>query len=101
MTNKTVIGLDDTKGLIGNPIDVFNGLGTDIQTWIVFATGLMALIFLIVTIVCIFGHGISSGVSSIQRDSAGRNHHTMGIISAVATVILVIIGLAMLFAIYT
>jgi hypothetical protein len=100
MTNETVIGLDDTHGLIGNPIDVFNSLGSDIQGWIVFVTGLLALIFLIATIVSIFGHGISSGVASVQRDSAGRTHHVMGILSAIITVILVIIGMAMLFAIY-
>jgi len=100
MANDTVIGLGDTKGLIGNPMDVFAALGSDVQGWIVFATGLLALIFLIVTIISIFGHGISGGVSSLQRDSTGRSHHTMGIVSAILTVILVILGLAMLFAIY-
>ena len=100
MTNESVIGLGDTKGLIGNPIEVFNKLGPDVQGWIIFATGLLALIFLIVTIFSIFGHGISSGVSSLQRDPTARSKNIMGIVSAVATVILVIIGLGMLFAIY-
>lgn len=100
MTNDSVIGLDDTKGLIGNPIDVFNSLGPDVQKWIVFATGLLALIFLVITIASIFVHGISSGVSSLQRDSVGRSYNTMGIVSTIATVILVILGLGMLFAIY-
>jgi len=57
MANETVIGLDDTHGLIGNPIDVFNTLGSDVQSWIMFATGFAALVFIIVTILCLIRPG--------------------------------------------
>ena len=98
--NESVIGLDDTLGLIGDPMEVFNSLGSDIQGWIVWILGLLALVFFLVTIISFFGHGISGSVSSIQRDSAGRTHHIMGIVSAIITVLLVVLAVAFVFAIY-
>lgn len=100
MADKTIIGLDDTHGLIGNPLDVFNVLGPDVQKWILFATGFVALVFIIVTVLCMFGHGIGANTSSVQQNSAGRTHHMMGIVSAIVTVLLLIIALGMVFAIY-
>ncbi len=100
MADETVIGLDDTHGLIGNPMTAFNSLGPDVQSWILFVTGLMALIFLLVTIVCLFGHGIGANTSSLQRSSSGRAQHMVGIVSGIFTVVAVIIGIGMVFAIY-
>ena len=100
MAKNTVIGLDDTHGLIGNPITVFNSLGTDVQGWILWITGLLALVFIIVTVVCLFGHGIGANTSSVQRNSSGRNQHMVGIVSAVLTVLLLILAIGMVFAIY-
>lgn len=95
-----VIGLNDTQGLIGKPMDVFNSLGPDIQGWIVWILGLLALIFFIVTVLSFFGHGISGNISSIQRDTTSRNNHIMGIISGIITVFLVVLAVAFVFAIY-
>jgi uncharacterized membrane protein len=101
MANKTeVIGLSDTHGLIGNPITVFNSLGPDVQGWILFFTGLMALAFLVVTVLALFGHGIGASTSSLQRNSSGHQHHMVGIVSAIVTVILIIVAVGMVFAIY-
>ena len=95
-----IIGLDDTHGLIGNPLTVFNSLPPDVQKWILFATGLMALAFIIITVLCMFGHGIGANTASLQRNSSGRAQHMGGIISAIITVILLIIAIGMVFAIY-
>jgi hypothetical protein len=100
MTKNETIGLEETHGLIGNPLDIFNSLGSDIQHWIVWFLGLLALIFLIVTIVSFFGHGAGARVSSIQRDSAGTNQHILGIVSGVITLVLVILAVALAFSIY-
>lgn len=101
MANETeIIGLDDTHGLIGNPIDVFNMLGPDVQSWILFATGFAALVFIVVTVLCLFGHGIGANTASVQRNSSGRSQHMIGIVSAIVTVILLILAIGMVFAIY-
>ena len=100
MANDTVIGLDDTHGLIGNPIDVFNTLGPDVQSWILFATGFAALVFIIVSILCLFGHGIGANTASVQRNSSGRTQHMVGLASTIITGILLILAIGMFFAIY-
>ena len=100
MGKNETIGLEETHGLIGNPMDVFNSLGPDIQNWIVWILGLLALIFLIVTIISFFGHGAGARVSSIQRDSAGTNQHILGIVSGIVTLVLVILAVALAFSIY-
>jgi len=100
MANDSALNIGDTHGLIGNPIVVFNSLGPEVQGWIAFITGIAALGFLIVTIICQFGHGIGSNVSSIQRDSAGRSKHIMGMFYGIITVVLLLLMLGMLFAIY-
>ena len=100
MADDTIIGLDDTHGLIGNPLVAYNSLGPDVQGWILFSTGLMALAFIIITILCLFGHGIGANTASLQRNSSGRAQHMAGIVSAIVTVILLILAIGMVFAIY-
>ena len=95
-----IIGLSNTHGLIGNPMTVFNSLPPDVQKWILFSTGLIALVFIIITVLCLFGHGIGANVASVQRNSSGRSQHMIGIVSAIVTVILLIVAIGMVFAIY-
>lgn len=100
MGDNSSIGLSDTHGLIGNPIEFFNSLPYDVQKWIVwFITGL-AFVFLIITVAAMFGHGIGASTASIQRDSSGRGRHIIGICSGVVTVVLVIVAVALIFGIY-
>lgn len=101
MANQTVIGLENTWGLIGNPLTIFNNLNSDVQAILVTITGLAALTFLIVTVVSILGHGTAGNISSLQKDSAGRTHHMMSIVYAVLTVLLVLLSLGMVFSMYS
>lgn len=100
MAKNETIGLTDTHGLIGNPIEVFNKLGPDVQNWVVIIITLSALIFLVATLISIFGHGTGANVASITRNSTARTHHMQSIALGVVTVILVIIAVALVFAIY-
>ena len=97
----TVIGLENTWGLIGNPMAQFNSLGSDVQEIITTISGLAALFFLIITLLSILGHGIGGNTSSLQKDSSGRAHHITGIVYAVVTVLLVLLALGMVFAMYS
>ena len=99
--NSSVIGLENTWGLIGNPLTAFNALNPDAQGLLTTITGLAAFVFLIVTILTIMGHGTASNLSSLQKDSHGRSHHMMGIIFSIVTVILVLFALAMVFSMYS
>lgn len=99
--NETTIGLEDTQGLFMNPMDFFDTLPGDVQAWIVWILSFLAFIFLIVTLISFFGHGIGASTSSLQKDGAGRGHHTMGIISGIFTLILVIVALALTIGLYT
>lgn len=94
-------GLNETQGLFGDPMDFFASLPGDVQNWIVWIISFFAFVFLVVTILSFLGHGIGSGTSSLQKDGSGRNHHTMGIISGIFTVVLVLMALAMVIGILT
>ena len=100
LDTEKIEALPGTRGLIGNPMDVFNALGPEVQGWIIVILGFFALIFLVITIISIFGHAAGSGVSSLQRDSAGRTHHWAGMVSAGMTVILVMVLIGLVFAFY-
>lgn len=99
--NTDIIGLENTWGLIGNPMVIFNSLGPDVQGILTTITGLAALAFLIVTILSILGHGSAGNVSSLQKDSGGRTHHMVSILMSVITVLLVLLSLGMIFAMYS
>ena len=100
MANKTVIGLDDTHGLIMSPITAWNTLSPDVQYLVSWGLGICALLFFLITIATIFLLGGAAGTSSLQRDASGHNKYILGIAKTIATVLCVILGVAFAFSVY-
>lgn len=93
MAEKT-FGVDDTKGLFGDPMEWLNELPEEIKTWIFWILTGMAVVFGVVTLISLFYHGTGSQLRAMDRDVAGKKAHMTGIVSAILTMILVIMAVA-------
>lgn len=86
--------------LVGSPMAFFNGLPADVQKNIIWIVGFLAFIFLLASIITLFGHGTGAHAASLTRDSGSRSHHLMGVFFVIVTAFMVFLFLALLIGMY-